>query len=179
MTIRFVDLSEEHLEQVLNWRTKESVTKFMFTDMEYNLEKQRQWFEKIRHSKTNKNWIITYDEYPIGLFTLSDIDLSNNKSSWAYYIGEADYTLLGGVFPAYVYNYALGILKFNKMTIEVMEGNEKVRKIHKLFGCREVGILKQQIYKYNKYHDVYLYEILRVDWEKNGARYQKYVPIVD
>jgi UDP-4-amino-4,6-dideoxy-N-acetyl-beta-L-altrosamine N-acetyltransferase len=178
MTIRFVELNEEHLEQVLKWRTQESVTKYMYTDIEYNLDKQRQWFEKIKHSKTNKNWIITYQECPIGLFSLSDIDLNHNKSSWAYYIGENDYSILGGVFPAYVYNYALGILKFNKMTIEVMEGNEKVRKIHKLFGCREVGVYKQHLYKYQKYHDVFLYEILKKEWEETGVRYQKYVPII-
>ena len=43
--IEFKRLKEEHLEMVLNWRTQPDVTKYMATDIEYDMEKQKQWFQ--------------------------------------------------------------------------------------------------------------------------------------
>lgn len=39
--MQFVSIKEEHLELILNWRTSEFVTRYMYTDIEYDLVKQR------------------------------------------------------------------------------------------------------------------------------------------
>jgi UDP-4-amino-4,6-dideoxy-N-acetyl-beta-L-altrosamine N-acetyltransferase len=37
----FEKLKEEHLELILNWRTEEFITKYMFTDVDYNMDKRK------------------------------------------------------------------------------------------------------------------------------------------
>ena len=41
--IKFNKLKECHLEKVLGWRTQSEINRFMSTDLEYNLEKQKAW----------------------------------------------------------------------------------------------------------------------------------------
>jgi len=41
--IRFAELREEDLELVLSWRVKPEVTKFMVTDVAFDMTEQRKW----------------------------------------------------------------------------------------------------------------------------------------
>ena len=103
--IHFIKLREEHLEQVLEWRTQEDVTKFMNTDIEKDMDKQRAWFRRISNSKNDAYWVIEIKEKPIGVISLNNIDFVNKRTSWGFYIGEEKYRLYGGIIPPYFYNY--------------------------------------------------------------------------
>lgn len=173
--LTFIQLREEHLEQVLKWRTQPDVTKYMFTDLQYDLDNQYKWFQKIKQSDKEKYWIISYEETLVGLISLNDVDDQNKKTSWGYYIGEQNYRMLGGIIPPYLYNYVFYKLNMHKITAEVMEGNVNVMKLHFMHGYREVGHYKDHIYKYNTYHDVYVYELLKDQWDELAPKYKKYV----
>ena len=94
---KFIKLREEHLEMVLNWRTKESVTRYMNTDIEYNLYCQKKWFDNISNSKTEKYWVIAFKGKSIGLISLNDIDYYNKRTRWGFYIGEEEYRMYGAI----------------------------------------------------------------------------------
>lgn len=174
MNITFSKLKADQLEMVLRWRTSEKVTKYMYSDIEYNMDNQLKWFRGVSGSNTDKYWVISIKEVPVGLISLNQIDYTNRKTSWGYYIGNEDYRLYGGLIPPYLYNYVFSELGLNKITAEVMEGNEGVRKLHLMHGYREVGICSQHVFKNGNYHSVYIMELLKERWE-NGARvYRKY-----
>lgn len=173
--LRFIKLRNDHLPQVLKWRTSPEVTRYMFTDIENDLDKQEQWFEKVSADPTSRYWMISLDDRLIGVVSFNEISLEHRCCSWAFYIGEADARLVGGMIASYVYRYVFEVLRFKKITGEVMQGNENVRKMHLLQGNREIGILKQHIYKYNEYHDVYLFEMLDSDWEQVKHRYHNFI----
>ncbi|MFZ3577525.1 UDP-4-amino-4,6-dideoxy-N-acetyl-beta-L-altrosamine N-acetyltransferase [Virgibacillus sp. DJP39] len=172
--IEFLKLKEEHLEQVLEWRTKESVTKFMYTDIDYNLDNQKKWFDKVSNMPTERYWVISVKGNLVGVISLNDIDFYNKKTSWGFFIGDDKYKMYGGIIPPYLYNYIFNNLNLNKITAEVMEGNSNIMKIHKLHGYREVGNYKSHIFKYDKFHDVYLMELLKEQWEGNLKKFKKY-----
>jgi UDP-4-amino-4,6-dideoxy-N-acetyl-beta-L-altrosamine N-acetyltransferase len=169
--LRFIKLREEHLELVLRWRTQPEVTQYMFTDVEYDLDRHKAWFAQIATDDSRSYWLISLDDRLIGLVSLHEINLHHKRCSWAFYIGEEDCRLFGGMIAPYVYHYVFEVLGFKKITGEVMEGNENVRKMHVVQGCREVGIFKEHIYKYDRYHDIYLFEMLESDWEGLRIRY--------
>ncbi|MFD2671970.1 UDP-4-amino-4,6-dideoxy-N-acetyl-beta-L-altrosamine N-acetyltransferase [Marinicrinis sediminis] len=169
--LRFIKLKEQHLEQVLQWRTLPEVTQYMFTDVPFDMEKHTAWFNRVEQDSTHKYWLISIQNELIGVVSLNHIDWHHRRCSWAYYIGEAKHRLIGGMLAPYVYNYAFHQLQMKKVMGEVMEGNENVRKIHLLQGCREVGILRDHIYKYGNYHDVYVFEMLDTQWKELGKRY--------
>jgi len=41
----FNKIKDNNLEMILKWRTRKDITKYMNTDIEYNIENQRKWFE--------------------------------------------------------------------------------------------------------------------------------------
>ena len=113
--INFISLKEEHLEIVLKWRTQPEVTKYMSTDIENNIVKQKEWFKKISIDKMSKYWIITNDRELVGLIGLVDINWIHLNTIWSYYIGEKDYRReLGAIVPLYLYNHV-----FNNMNLSL------------------------------------------------------------
>lgn len=169
--LKFVKMREEHLPLVLKWRTLPEVTRYMFTDIDNDMRKQELWYKRISLDSANRYWIISLNERLIGVVSLNDIQTTHKCCSWAFYIGEPDCRLIGGMIAPYVYRYVFEVLGFKKITGEVMEGNENVRKMHVVQGCRQVGEWKQHVFKYGRYHDVYLFEMLDSDWEKVKGRY--------
>ena len=49
--IEFESLKEEHLEMLLKWRTQPDVTKYMATDIKYDMEQQKQWFQTLSNDE--------------------------------------------------------------------------------------------------------------------------------
>ncbi|QJD85202.1 UDP-4-amino-4,6-dideoxy-N-acetyl-beta-L-altrosamine N-acetyltransferase [Cohnella herbarum] len=172
--IEFVKLQECHLEQVLGWRTKAAVTQYMYNDIEYNLENQIKWYETISQSNSEKYWVISIKGLLVGLISLNGIDQKNKRTSWGYYIGDEQYGIYGGIIPPYLYNYIFYELNFNKITAEVMEGNENIMKIHKLHGYRDVGVYQQHVFKYQRFHDVYVMELTKSQWELKSKLFKNY-----
>lgn len=173
--MRFVRLREEHLGQVLKWRTSEHVTRFMYTDVEYNLEGQFQWYQRISNDSTCCYWVIYTKDQPIGLVSLNEIDEVNHRATWAYYIGDLNFSMVGAMIGPYLYNYSFEKYKLHKLSGEVMAANTKVRRIHLMHGSREVGYYKDHVFKNGQYHDVYIYEMLAEEWDKHKVKFRKYV----
>lgn len=174
--LRFRRMKERHLEIVMRWRVQPDVARYMLTDIEFNLENQRKWFRKIKRSSAAEYWIIESDSIPIGVLNLAAIDHHNRRASWGFYIGEAQYRSLGGLVPAYFYNYifARADLNLRKLVGEVLDGNENIMKLHDLFGYRRVGVFRNHVFKNNRFHDVQIVELLREDWVVHGKRFEKY-----
>lgn len=172
--IRFIKLQEEHLETVMVWRGKPEVSQYLFTDVEYNMKKQHQWFRKISRDDTCRYWLISYKDIPIGLINLAAIDRINLRCSAGYYIGEIGYRQLGAMIPPYLYNYVFKEMKFRKIYGELMAENKMVLQIHKMHGFRQVGIYRDHIFKNGRFHDVILIELLSESWLKQ-KRYQCYI----
>jgi UDP-4-amino-4,6-dideoxy-N-acetyl-beta-L-altrosamine N-acetyltransferase len=171
--LRFDHITENDLELILSWRTRENITQYMYTDISKDMEEQKKWYQWISSNPTCRYWLMYYQERPIGVIGITDIDVKNNRCSLTYYIGDEASRGIGGIIPPYIYNYIFTVLQFNKIIAEVMEGNERVMKLHQLHGYRQVGIYKEHIYKYDRYHDVTVLELLDSEWQRIGKRYKK------
>lgn len=176
--MQFVTVKEDHLEQILKWRTSEFVTRYMYTDTEYDMEKQKKWYESIKIDHNSFYWVMVYKDKPIGLVSITDIQHRHKRAYWNYYIGDPAFSMLGGFIGPYVYNYAFQKLGLNKLMGEVMEENEGVRKLHLKLGAREVGYLADHIFKYERFHHVFIYEMTKAMWETAGKKFTKYIPEV-
>lgn len=172
--LKFSKIQEEHLPLLLAWRTDPDVTRYMFTDVANDMDAQNKWYQKSLTDESSRYWIISYQDKYIGALYLTDIDRSNKRCSWGYYIGEAEHRSLGGFIPLYLYNYVFHELKFRKIVAEVMAGNEDVMKMHEMFGYRFVGRYENHIYKYDQYHDVFIYELLADTWNAS-KKYKRFV----
>lgn len=173
--MKWINIEEKHLQKILEWRTTEEITRFMYTDIEYNLDNQKKWFKKIQEDENGRYWLIEYKSEIIGFVSITDIEWVHKRGTWNFYIGNMKYAMLAGFLGAYVYNYAFLELGLEKLSGEVMDINESVKKIHIKQGAREVGVLEHHIYKNGTWHDVFLFEMTKRNWEVVGAKYHKYI----
>ncbi|GAE32147.1 UDP-4-amino-4,6-dideoxy-N-acetyl-beta-L-altrosamine N-acetyltransferase [Halalkalibacter hemicellulosilyticus] len=177
--MEFLTIKKEDLEMILRWRKSEFVTRYMFTDIEGDMKQQERWYRNLQKDRNSMYWIVASKGKKLGLVSLNDIHWSHKHASWAFYIGEPKYSMIAGMIGPHLYNYAFYELGLLKLTGEVMEGNDAVRKMHQSHGCREVGCLKKHIYKYGTFHDVYIYEMLADEWEMKQERFKKLFPKVE
>ncbi|WP_027955703.1 UDP-4-amino-4,6-dideoxy-N-acetyl-beta-L-altrosamine N-acetyltransferase [Halobacillus kuroshimensis] len=172
--IEFERLKESHLDLVLQWRTSSFVTRYMYTDIQPDRGRHQAWFESVSQSDTDLYWVAAIDAVPVGVLSLSDIHAVHKRAVFGYYIGEEKYRIYGGILPLYLYNHVFSNLSLNKLTAEVMEGNDKVVKLNTFHGFRMVGTRKDHVIKHGKSHDVHLMELLKSDWEKKSRLFKKY-----
>lgn len=175
--IRFRKVAEDDLEMILRWRTKPEVTRYMNTDLEFDLEKQRRWYEDVVSKKSPaEHWVICQDERPIGFLSLSEYDHSHQQTSWGYYLGELDSWLVGGIVPLYFYNYMFFRRdpSLKKIVGEAFNLNSKVLQIHRFHGCKEIGMLKDHVHKHGQSYDITLIEMSRENWVAQQNRFGSY-----
>jgi UDP-4-amino-4,6-dideoxy-N-acetyl-beta-L-altrosamine N-acetyltransferase len=168
----FKKLQEEDLALVLKWRLKPSVSKYLFTEIDNDLEKQKNWFKRVSQDPTYRYWIIYYQKKPVGLFNFCNLDVTNKRTNAGYYIGEEEYNQIGGLILPYFYNYAFKNLELNKIYGEVVDGNT-ILKTHLAHGYKLVGTHKEHLFKNNSYHDVHVIELMAKDWLAQ-KRYQNF-----
>ena len=172
--IRFRALIADDLPQVLRWRTDPRVSHYLYTDIDPDLPAQQRWFEQIQNDDRCRHWIILIKEQPAGLAYLSDIDYHNKRCSCGYYIGDGQFSRFGGMILPGIANYVFEGLEFNKIYGEVMAGNDNAIALHDVHGYDAVGIWRQHVYKYDSYHDVHLFELLRERWLQMQSHFKTY-----
>lgn len=178
MDVEMSLLREENLELVMGWRMRPDITKFMNTDPVLTVEKQKQWFRGIKHSETQKNWIINYEKMPIGLINIFDIDKCNSRCSWGYYIAETKYRSLklAMYLEWNLYDYVFDVLSLHKLCNETFVENKQVVKLHIMCGSKEEGVMRDHICKNGIYYDVSIGSIISDEWyaKRENVTYEKF-----
>ena len=169
MKLEFKKIKADDLEMVLKWRTMPEVTKYMYTDFEPSMEKQKQWYDRISRDTSRRDWIIWVDGEPVGVLSIVKIDPVNRRCEWAYYLGSPNVRGkgIGKNVELNVHEFVFGSLGLNKLCCEVLKSNDLVVKIHEKYGSVVEGNRRQQIYKNGEYLDIVEMGLLREDWEKN------------
>ncbi len=170
MNIEFVnilDVDEEAIELVRNWRNSKKVSQYMFTNHHINKEEHQRWIEKLKTSDTGKAWVIKYDGKPIGLVQLSNIDYINKTTEWGFYI--ADDSVRGkGIGATSLYKlieFIFDEMKFEKMRTMVLENNPVALELYKKFGFKKEGELEEKLERNEKQIDVLLMSLHKDEWE--------------
>jgi UDP-4-amino-4,6-dideoxy-N-acetyl-beta-L-altrosamine N-acetyltransferase len=174
--VDFKRLEKSHLEMVLKWRTDPEVSRYMASDIENDLDKQGQWYQKTLGDTSCGYWVIYCRNVPVGLIGVVDINREHRFCSWTYYIGDAEFrSEIGGYVPPFFYNYIFNELKLNKIITDVMAENQNVIKLHRFYGHRDIGLFHEHYYKNGRYHDVFVLELLAKDWKKLSNKFERFV----
>jgi UDP-4-amino-4,6-dideoxy-N-acetyl-beta-L-altrosamine N-acetyltransferase len=180
--INFRKIHESDLRMILRWRTEPRVTRYMSTDIDSNFEKQVNWYNKVvKTCKPIEHWIISHNNNPIGLINLENYESRLQQTSWSFYIGESKHQILGGLIPAYFYNYMFFTRDplIERINGHIFRENTRVLEMHKLYGVEEIGVLKNHIHKYGAMFDVVLIEMTREKWLLKKDMYKHYTTIFE
>lgn len=169
MEIKLRKIKDSDLENIMYWRMKPNVTKYMNTDPKLTLEGQKKWFKKISEDETCKYFIIDVDNVGIGLLGIIDIDNDNNRCSWVWYIGEDGYRGKGIAkkIQLNLYDYVFYKLNMNRLFSHILSFNEhEISNVHIACGYEVEGRMKQHVYKNGEYIDVTVMGITKDRWER-------------
>lgn len=171
-------IQENELEMIMNWRMMPEITKFMYTDPQLTLEAQKNWFYSLQKRNDIIVFMIEVDKTPCGILNITDIDFTNKRCSWGYYIAvkEKRSLPLAMSLEWNLYDYVFDVLGLNKLEGEIFSFNKAVLRIHQMCGSEIEGVLKQHIYKNNQFYDVTVTGILKEQWYKIRKKYS-YEPI--
>jgi UDP-4-amino-4,6-dideoxy-N-acetyl-beta-L-altrosamine N-acetyltransferase len=154
---------------ILKWRRSRNVQKFFPTNIENNFNKHQKWVKRIIKSRIDKYFIIEKkNKTKVGVCYLINIDFFHRKAEFGYYLSNKNYYGKGyGLESQYLtINFAFDKLFLNKIICENLENNQKRLNIHKKFGFKLDGVKREEIFKNNKYLDIYLMSLLKKDYNK-------------
>ncbi len=164
--INLTPIEENDIELIRNWRNSKEVSSYMYSEDEITSNQQKKWFDKAQKDETSKYWIIWYDNKPLGLASLTQINKTLNSCYWAFYLGDTSVrgAGIGGKVEYRVLEYVFEELKLHKLRCEVFTFNDKVIKMHEKFGFRREAYYREHCYKNGSYQDVVGLAMTENEW---------------
>lgn len=132
-------------------------------------ESQLKWFESFDGQKDLRCMIDITNSGTIGTIGLSNIDLRNRKAEIYYKVDRNnEKRVKGDINDAVkgILTYAFDELNLNCIIGEAIEYNIPSQKILTKFGFQQEGVLRKRFYKKGKYHDLYVYSLLKEEFEE-------------
>jgi UDP-4-amino-4,6-dideoxy-N-acetyl-beta-L-altrosamine N-acetyltransferase len=159
-------LVEADSVRLLAWRNSPDVRTFMYTDHVITPQEHERWFAGALVNPQRRYWIIEADGEGVGMANLYDIDTSNRRCVWAYYIADPAVRGRGiGAMTEYlVLEQVFGPLGLSRLWCEVLETNPAVIKLHKRFGFVEEARYRQHVIKAGQPIDVIGLGLLAEEW---------------
>lgn len=152
-------------EMLLDWRTRPEITRFMFTDIEPDIDKQRAWLRSCAARDDFVHFIVEWRDRPIGYLSFAEIDRVNRRCTPGTYLSlKPKERYIAAFTHSFVLDYAFYRLGMNKVCYAIMGGNENFIRAKPLHGVRSVGVMREHIFKYGAFHDVHLFEITEEEW---------------
>ena len=173
--LSFREISLQDAEMILLWRMSNRVTKFMTTDVVYNLDAQSKWLSSSLNKEHYYLWVINVDDLPVGLIYLEDYSSVDNTTSWGFYIGAEGLDACGAFIPPYFYNFLFYSLSVNRIDVEVFYNNINVIGLHLLHGYKFTPDKDRVITKNGK--DILLVAMTLEKSNWNFKRYGKNIAI--
>ena len=165
--IKLRDITKADKDKIRNWRNLPEVSKYLYTDQYITPEAHEEWFNYVTCDPSRCYWIINCDDEDVGIVYLYDIDYTNKRCFWAFYIASPNVRGKGvGSFVEYsVLKHVFDHLEMNKLCAEVLKFNQPVTNMHKGFGFKIEGEFRKHIQKSGKFEDIVCVAMLKEDWE--------------
>lgn len=167
MPFRFRPPLSDDAAMILGWRTRPDITRFMVTDIEDpDVERQKAWLAAEAGRADVRHFVVEAEGRPIGFSSFVEIDRRHRRCAVGSYVADpADRRRFAGLLPTFHADYAFRVLGMNKIVNSFLEGNERVIRYQRLLGYRDVGVFRRHVWKYGRWHDVYVLELLREIYE--------------
>lgn len=152
-------------EMLLAWRTDPAITRYMLTDITPDIKRQREWLRACESRTDYEHFVMEREGRPIGYVSFSDIDRVNRHCvPGTYTVLAPPERHLAAYTNSFILDYCFYKLEMNKAIFTIMAGNDNFLKAKRLMGVREIGVLRQHVLKYERFHDLHMFELMRDEW---------------
>jgi RimJ/RimL family protein N-acetyltransferase len=152
----------------LPWIADMEVTRYLGRRTGAALYQEVDFFKRVGESKSDVLWIIEAEGEAVGATGIHEIDWLNAHAVTGTLIGRKDKWGKGIATEAMRLRtrYAFRELNLAKLMTEVFMDNAASRKALERSGYKTVGIHRHHFFTGGKWHDVWLGEVLRDEWER-------------
>lgn len=154
-----------------DWYADPAMTRYLNLRFPPTLEAMEDWLRKLAASTTNVVWAICADDHLIGMVMVKDIDWRKRQGSLGISIGEtaAWGTGLGTAAATLATRFAFEELGLEKMMASAFAENVASRRMLEKVGYRQYGLTRHDDFRHGRWHDTWLCELLRDEWDDVGA----------
>jgi RimJ/RimL family protein N-acetyltransferase len=168
--ISLVPPQSEYLASYVRWFADTDVTRHLLLRNPPSLQQEATWFERVAGSQEDIVWAIVLNEGErlIGNTGLHQINWRHRHAHSGIMIGEKDQWGKGYASEAMRLRtaYAFHELGLEKILTSVYADNHGSRRALEKAGYRQCGLLRRQRYYAGTWHDEWMGEILRDEWEQ-------------
>lgn len=150
------------------WLSDLDVSRYLGRRVGWALHQEVEFFKKAGEDKNSVLWVIEGDGETIGATGIHAIDWQNAHATTGIAIGRKEAWGRGYASEAMALRtrYAFRDLNLRKLMTEVFVDNVASRTALEKTGYRTVGTHREHFFSAGTWHDVWLGEVLRSDWEK-------------
>jgi Acetyltransferases, including N-acetylases of ribosomal proteins len=169
--VRLAPVTEEMLPTFIGWFADTDVTRYLGRVLPPSLPEEKDWFAGMCRSDRDVLWAVLAGEKLIGITGIHAIDWKNRHAATGNLIGEK--SEWGKGYGSEVVRlrtrFAFEQLGLEKLMTEVFaENTASIRALEKA-GYRPCGVRRRHAYRHGRWHDMWLAEVLRDEWERENA----------
>ncbi len=156
----------------IQWFADTEVTRYLGTAFPLSLQLEEETIKKIGEAKDTVWWVIEAEGRAIGGTGIHRIDWINAHATTGIVIGDkaAWGKGYGSESMALRTDYAFRQLNLHKLKSKAFMGNEASKRALSKAGYRQVGIGREEMWRDAQWHDHWICEVLRADWERDHPR---------
>jgi ribosomal-protein-alanine N-acetyltransferase len=161
-----------YVADYLRWFADPEVTRYLLLRNPPSLEQEHALLAARASDPDNVFWSILLGDRHIGSTGIESIHWRNRSARTGIVIGERDHWGHGYATEAMRLrtDYAFRELGLESLATQVFAPNEGSRRALLRAGYREVGWLRRAVYFEGQFHDIWLAQIIRPDWEAARAQ---------
>jgi len=170
VTLRPPDESDP--ARFIAWFADTEVTRYLGNAFPLSLQAEEEAIKGLGESKSDVWWVIEAEGRAIGASGIHRIDWINAHGTTGTIIGDKAMWRKGYASEAVALrtDYAFRQLNLHKLKTEAFVENEASKRALQKAGYRQIGILREEFWRDGRWHDHWLAEVLRADWERENAR---------
>lgn len=164
------ELERKDIKSINRWRNDPELIAYLGAPFRFiNMDVDVEWFETYMKNRANivRCAIVRQDEDEIlGLVTLSAIDFLNQSAELHIMIGsKLEQNSGAGTFAIRkMLDHAFYNLNLQRVELLVLVDNKRAQHVYEKCGFQREGMKRQSTYKHGKFHDMYIYSILRQEY---------------
>lgn len=160
--IRVMTADDLHL--VLTWRNHPDIRRYMYAQHEIPLSEHQRWFEQASQNPHKHLLIYTVEESPMGFIQLSQLN-STPVADWGFYAAPDAPKGSGRRLGRAALKHAFEHLGLHKICGQALAYNVPSIRLHLALGFQQEGLLRDQHYDGQTYHDVLCFGLLTSEWQ--------------
>lgn len=158
-------MESQDLEMVLGWRNHESVRRFMYTQHEITLDEHSRWFQRASAAPDRHLLIFECDGVPMGFINFHEKG-PGGVADWGFYLAPDAPRGTGSALGNAALNHAFGKINLHKICGEALGFNTGSIRFHEKLGFTREGVLRQQHFDGEAYHDIFCFGLIRNEWHE-------------